>query len=804
MQSTCPPGKWQCPALDGVCIDSAKVCDGAYDCPNNADEGLGCDNADCDKFGCSNGCIQTPTGALCTCPEGEVLNGTDSKVCQDFDECTPPGLCAQKCTNLKSSYYCACAEGYILDNKHNCKAENHSEAFLVISNRRSLLTADLEQKSIERIPVSVDNVVATTSDMQNGIIYYSDMDTKKIMKLVKGGTKPEPVIESGLSLVEGLAYDWVGKNLYWLDSKLNTIEVSQIDGANRMIIVNQNISQPRGLALDPASDARWLFWTDWGEYPRIERIGMDGTHRSTIISTKIYWPNGLTLDIPTKRVYFADSKLDFIDFCNYDGTGRQQVIANNHYLLHPHSLAVFEDQVYWTDRQLNRVMRARKFLGKNTTVVSHLVAQPLSVEANHKALQPQAENPCTSAKCEQLCLLAPQISSPIGYTCKCRPGFRRGDDGSCIEKDDPFLMVIKKDQIADISIMSEETSVGHFTPVIGVDFGVSVDYDTKVQEIYWVETALEGQNNGTLYKTSLGGGEKIDFFAEVDSGLVGSPYCIAFDWVGRNMYIGNIEASEISLIRVDGKTKYRMLVLDSRGGENGVAEPISMAVNPSSGQLFWLDRGGRGVPTKIGKVNMDGSDSTIIIQDDLEMPEFLTIDIQKEVLYFSSSHNPKIESCNLDGSNRRTILSQANNNHIAKPTGIAVMDRRLYYVDPKYEKVARVDSSDGSAEHILLENEADLRTLNIFRKRQRSLDHPCLTNRGGCAQICIPFGKNQRKCGCSVGYQTGDTDTECTPYESYAVVSQLKLARGFDVNQNAEAMVPISGKIYILKMTWRF
>ncbi len=52
---------------------------------------------------------------------------------------------------------------------------------------------------------------------------------------------------------------------------------------------------------------------------------MDGSDRRVIISTKIYWPNGLALDIPTKRVYFADSKLDFIDFCNYDGTGRQQV-----------------------------------------------------------------------------------------------------------------------------------------------------------------------------------------------------------------------------------------------------------------------------------------------------------------------------------------------------------------------------------------------------------------------------------------------------------------------------------------------
>ena len=124
-----------------------------------------------------------------------------------------------------------------------------------------------------------------------------------------------------------MAYDWVGKNIYWLDSRLNTIEVAKENGTHRMILVNQNISQPRGLTLDPSPDAKWLFWTDWGENPRIERIGMDGSSRQAIITTKIYWPNGLALDIPTKRVYFADSKLDFIDFCNYDGTGRQQVVA---------------------------------------------------------------------------------------------------------------------------------------------------------------------------------------------------------------------------------------------------------------------------------------------------------------------------------------------------------------------------------------------------------------------------------------------------------------------------------------------
>jgi low density lipoprotein-related protein 2 len=171
----------------------------------------------------------------------------------------------------------------------------------------------------------------------------------------------------------------------------------------------------------------------------------------------------------------------------------------------------------------------------------------------------------------------------------------------------------------------------------------------------------------------MGGGEKTLFFTEADTGIVGNPYCIAFDWVGRNLYIGNIDASEISLVRVEGKLKYRMLVIDSRSGnETGVAQPIALALLPKAGKLFWLDRGGNGVPTKIGKANMDGTYPEVIVRG-LEGPEFLTIDIQKEILFFSTSRQAKIESCNLDGTNRRTILSSEQNHPVAKPTGIAVL-----------------------------------------------------------------------------------------------------------------------------------
>jgi low density lipoprotein-related protein 2 len=69
--------------------------------------------------------------------------------------------------------------------------------------------------------------------------------------------------------------------------------------------------------------AALMFWTDWGQHPRIERANMDGTNRRVLVDTKIYWPNSIALDFTTNRVYFADSKLDYIDFVDYEGKGKR-------------------------------------------------------------------------------------------------------------------------------------------------------------------------------------------------------------------------------------------------------------------------------------------------------------------------------------------------------------------------------------------------------------------------------------------------------------------------------------------------
>lgn len=52
-------------------------------------------------------------------------------------------------------------------------------------------------------------------------------------------------------MTESLAVDWVGRNLYWTDYVLETIEVSKLDGTHRTVLVSENVTNPRGLVVDP-------------------------------------------------------------------------------------------------------------------------------------------------------------------------------------------------------------------------------------------------------------------------------------------------------------------------------------------------------------------------------------------------------------------------------------------------------------------------------------------------------------------------------------------------------------------------
>ncbi len=45
-----------------------------------------------------------------------------------------------------------------------------------------------------------------------------------------------------------------------------------------------------------------MYWSDWGSNPKIERANVDGTERITLVETDIQWPNGIAIDFAGMRL----------------------------------------------------------------------------------------------------------------------------------------------------------------------------------------------------------------------------------------------------------------------------------------------------------------------------------------------------------------------------------------------------------------------------------------------------------------------------------------------------------------------
>lgn len=93
-------------------------------------------------------------------------------------------------------------------------------------------------------------------------------------------------------------------------------------------------------------NAGFVFWTDWGHNPKIERADMDGGNRKKIVSSKLGWPNCLSLDHKSEKVFWTDSHHGHIESTDYYGNHRKVIISG---LEHPYAIAITYDRIYWSD-----------------------------------------------------------------------------------------------------------------------------------------------------------------------------------------------------------------------------------------------------------------------------------------------------------------------------------------------------------------------------------------------------------------------------------------------------------------------
>lgn len=65
-------------------------------------------------------------------------------------------------------------------------------------------------------------------------------------------------------------------------------------------------------------------------------------------------------------------------------------------------------------------------------------------------------------------------------------------------------------------------------------------------------------------------------------------------------------------------------------------------------------------------------------------------------------------------------------NGISLPKALAVYERRLYFLDPRYDKLERVSLENISNAETIIDNESDLKSFVVFKKRQSKSNPPPL------------------------------------------------------------------------------
>uniref|UniRef100_A0A4W5LRG5 EGF-like domain-containing protein n=1 Tax=Hucho hucho TaxID=62062 RepID=A0A4W5LRG5_9TELE len=162
--------------------------------------------------------------------------------------------------------------------------------------------------------------------------------------------------------------------------------------------------------------SRFMYWTEWGGKPKIDRSAMDGTGRITLVPN-VGRANGLTIDYAERRLYWTDLDTTLIESSNMLGLERE-VIADD--LPHPFGLTQYQDYIYWTDWSQRSIERANKTSGQNRTVIQGHLDYVMDILVFHSSRQ-GGWNACasTNGQCSHLCLAVP-ISS---FVCGCPAHF---------------------------------------------------------------------------------------------------------------------------------------------------------------------------------------------------------------------------------------------------------------------------------------------------------------------------------------------------------------------------------------------
>ncbi|RWS16456.1 hypothetical protein B4U79_10678 [Dinothrombium tinctorium] len=792
-----------------ICLNITQFCDKKEDCANGTDEGGLCQDNHCMFKHCDVSCQNMPDGAICYCPKGLRL-ALDGSSCTDSQPCEEWGACSQKCIQSKISHICDCEEGYYLDaDNYTCKSLDATTPYIIFSNRHEIRSVDLRTTAVRPLISGLKNTIALDfyHSVEGDIIFWTDVVDDKIYRgsVIHGSlTNIEVVVQTGLETAEGLAVDWIGKNIYWVESNLDQIEVAKLNGSFRKTLVAGEMESPRAIALDPRYGL--MFWTDWdSESPRIESASMSGEDRRIVFrvdDTDGAWPNGLTLDYVAIRIYWIDARSDSIHTVKYDGSDHHEILRGHELLTHPFAIALFENYVYWTDWRTNSVIRANKWNGTDIKVIQRAITQPFDIQIYHSSRQPPSNqtNPCeiNNGGCSHLCLLHVNNS----FRCDCPHVMKLDSNGKTCLVNEKVVLISRTNEIRGVDL---DQPYYHVIPPISLPKVIragQIEFDAKEKRIYWADSQLNEVKRANLTGSTV---ETI-----LDS-IIEHPFGFALDWISRNIFITsqhNNAAAKIFVCNLNGEYIFDIIT-------EGLTNPQSLAVDPFNGRLFWSDHGGsHSVISEnsdkvddesfIVKVTMDGSNKQVLTSTTknslLRSPSSLTFDSYSNPfrLYWVNIDSYSIQWIDLNSFLVSTLLQDNARSPLLRPFALTVYLDDLLFSSQTMNCIQIIDKTTGENATIFRNQTEGALSLRVYDKDSQVGTNPCKLNNGNCSHLCLPTSSKTRVCRCTIGFHLDPkNETNCIGAEVFLIYACNWGIKGVshEPNKTDEILLPPISKV---------
>ncbi|CAH0560459.1 unnamed protein product [Brassicogethes aeneus] len=659
---------------------------------------------------------------------------------------TNNGGCAHMCIPNKKSYTCVCRMGQKL--KADKKACQKPDKLLLFARKKDLRLKHLDPNSNHNlemvIPVNgIKSAVAIAWDAKNDYIYWTDVERDTINRAFWNGSDQEVLVHTNIITPAGLALDWCTDKIYWTDADTARIEVAQSDGQMRSLIIWEDLDKPRDIVVDPI--VGYMYWSDWGEKPKIERADMDGLNRITIAATNLTWPNGLAVDHFTGKIYWTDGGSKAIEFANFDGSNRK-ILLQGPDIPHPFGLDVFGNNIYWSDWQTLNIERANKLTGVNRTVLSSQMNGLMDVRVFHRNRK-TIRTPChtDNGGCSHLCLLRPK-----GHACVCPTGIKLGTDGkTCLHGPINFLIMARRVDIRQISL-DVPYMADVVLPLPKLKSATSVDVDRKTGEIYWTDTAED------VIQKANAQGRTVQTIVMHE---MEAPDGIAIDSTGRKMYWTDGERNSVEVAELNGLNRRVMFT-------KNIDDPRAITLHYHHGLMFWSDWGKQ---AKIEVAWMDGTHRETLISTNLTWPNGLAIDRPANRLYWNDAKLNTIESSDLNGKNRKLVISG-----VPHPYGLVVVGNHVYWTDWGTSALHRAEKINGSDITVIkdkLEGLMDVRSV----QHDNIAENACGLANGGCSHLCLR-NPTSYTCECPTGIRISSNKKHCEPQPSTYLLVATKYA----------------------------